>query len=1036
MAQLFFRLFSRYRWLHAPVGLLVMLLQRTPAVRLADQMEWVAEVGSGNLVRSLFTLGALGAFNSLAGASGTVVTTTTDTGGTTTTTTTTAPSTINFSVTNATPANGPAGTVFGVVENLGAMVTVDFSVSGNVTNPKSWSVTGNLPDGLSVVGGNPVNVGAPYKLTISGVPTVSGTWTLTLTAYDGLNETGSSNSVTCNLVIGPAFVTAPAIVTQPADVAAVLGGSATITAVASGSPTPNFQWYHDGLAILGQTSSTLTLNNLKSSDAGKYTMTATTVLGTVTTSSATLTVNAAAVLPSITTQPQGAAVAENSPVTLSVSATGTIALTYQWYKNGIAISGATSSSYQISNAHSGDAGSYTVTVTNSAGVVTSSPASLTVSVASTAPVLLTQPQSTTAAIGAAVNFSASASSTAGLSYQWSKDGSPLAGATTNQYSIPSVSTSDAGSYMVTATNGFGSVSSKAAVLTVNAAQDAPIISGQPQSLTVAPGSGASFSVTAGGTAPFTYQWMYNGTAIANATGASYTNSSVQAGDAGNYTVVVTNSIGSATSQAAVLTVSSSVAAPVFVTQSTGDPVASGHSISFSATTGGNAAALYQWQVSTDGGSSWVSLSDNATYSGTQSAKLTVSNVTNALNGDKYRLIASNTAGATATQAISLSVTVPPIPGPCGIAIDSAGNLFVGDNSNNTIRFVTPAGAVSLLAGAAGQQGSADGTSTGALFRQPRAIALDSAENLYVADTGNSVIRKITPAGVVSTLAGSSSTQGYANGLGTAAIFNSPQALAVDSGGNVYVADTANSIIRLITPAGMVTRFAGTGAMGSSDGLSSQAIFNQPAGIALDSSGNVYVADTFNNTIRKVDTTGNVTTVAGTAGVGGYFDGVGATALFNQPTGLVVDGTGKIYVADTGNEIIRVVATDGTVSTLAGLPTIAGLLDGNGSNAWFNQPKYLSRDSSGNLYVTDIGNAAIRKITPTGDVTTLILTQTSSMPAIPTPTGSSGSTTTGSTSGSSGTTTGGAGGGGAVEPGFVLALLVLAAIPRRRQMKRP
>jgi len=185
----------------------------------------------------------------------------------------------------------------------------------------------------------------------------------------------------------------------------------------------------------------------------------------------------------------------------------------------------------------------------------------------------------------------------------------------------------------------------------------------------------------------------------------------------------------------------------------------------------------------------------------------------------------------------------------------------------------------------------------------------------------------------------------------------------------------------------------------------------------------------------VDASGTVTTLAGVAGVGGYFDGAGTAALFNQPTGLVVDGSGNVYVADTGNDIIRVVASDGTVRTLAGLPTIAGLLDGNGANAWFNQPKYLARDTNGNLYVTDIGNAAIRKITPAGDVTTLSLNQTAAVPAVPVPVSNTvTTTTTPSSSGSTGTSTGGSGGGGAIEPGFIFALALLAAVSRRRRMR--
>jgi sugar lactone lactonase YvrE len=1039
MARVFSQPAAFYRWLHAPVGLLVVLLQRTPVVRLADQVEYVTEICTGSTVRSLFALGALGAYNSLAGASGTTITTTTSTG--TTTTTIIPSSNLIFAATDSTPSSGPAGTAFTVTSNLGAAMNVDFTLTGGVTNPKSWIVSGTLPDGLTVSGGNPVNVGVPYKLTISGTPTMSGVWTVTLTAYDGVDETGAFRSITCIFVVAQNAVTAPVIITQPADAIGFIGGSVTLTAVASGSPVSVYKWYRGSQLLAGQTTQSLTLTNLQASDAGSYTMTATNAVGSVTTAPAIVTVDPSAVTPTITSQPQGATVTELTPVTFSASASGTVTLTYQWNKDGVAIAGATLSSYEIPLAHVSDAGNYTVTVTNSAGSVTSAPATLTVNALQTAPTIVNQPQSVTLTAGSSVSFTVKANGTSPLAYQWSKAGASIAGATASSYSIPQVHAADAGDYTVTVTNNNGAVTSNPATLTINAAQVTPIISTQPQNETVAPGSSASFTVVAVGSDPLAYQWMFNGAAITGATSATYTNSSVQPGDAGTYTVVVSNGTGSATSQGATLAVSaaaSATTAPVFTAQPVSDTVASGHGATFTAAVSSNLPANYQWQVSSDGGATWSALSDSSTYSGTNSATLTVSNVTSAMNGYHYRLVASNTAGSTITNGLTLAVAAPPFPGPFGMAIDASGDLFISDGSNNTIQFVTPAGAVSLLAGASGQQGSTDGSYGSALFRQPHGIALDKSENLYVADTGNSIIRKITPAGVVTTLAGSSTTQGYIDATGTAAVFNSPQALAVDGSGNVYVADTGNSAIRQISPAGVVTTIAGSGFKGSADGTRNGATFNQPSGIVLDSAGNLYVSDTLNDTIRKITPADVVTTLAGVAGVGGYADGPGTTALFNHPTGLAIDGSGNIYVADTGNEIIRVVAPDGTVRSLAGLPTIAGLLDGTGMNAWFNQPESLSLDSSGNLYVTDNGNAAIRKVTSAGVVTTLVLQQTTATPSIPAPANSnssSTSTSSGSTSGTGSTSTASSGGGGTMEPGFVLALLALAAVRRRLRALR-
>src|SRR5947209_4824023 len=205
-------------------------------------------------------------------------------------------------------------------------------------------------------------------------------------------------------------------------------------------------------------------------------------------------------------------------------------------------------------------------------------------------------------------------------------------------------------------------------------------------------------------------------------------------------------------------------------------------------------------------------------------------------------------------------------------------------------------------------GSADGTGNAASFNGPFGVSVGSAGNVYVADTSNSTIRKITPGGVVSTLAGTAGSVGSKDGTGSGARFNCPFGVTVDSAGNIYVADTSNSTIRKVTPAGVVSTLAGTaGGRGSDDGTGSVARFNFPAGVTVDSSGNVYVADSSNNTIRKITPAGVVTTLAGLAppGARDSADGVGSAARFNDPIGVTVDSAGKVYVADTGNNTIRV-----------------------------------------------------------------------------------------------------------------------------------
>jgi sugar lactone lactonase YvrE len=290
---------------------------------------------------------------------------------------------------------------------------------------------------------------------------------------------------------------------------------------------------------------------------------------------------------------------------------------------------------------------------------------------------------------------------------------------------------------------------------------------------------------------------------------------------------------------------------------------------------------------------------------------------------------------------------------------------VADNANTCIRKVTASGVVTTLAGSV-NYGYADGTGAAAQFNLPEGVAVDASGNVYVADTGNNCIRKVTAAGVVTTLAGSV-TNGFADGTGAAAQFNSPSGVAVDASGNVYVADTYNNCIRKVTAAGVVTTLAGSVNYGYADGTGAAAQFSSPYGVAVDASGNVYVADSGNNCIRMVTAAGVVTTLAGSL-YAGSADGTNAAARFNYPVGVAVDASGNVYVADFGNNCIRKVTAAGVVTTLAG--STEGYADGTGMAAQFNLPSGVAVDANGNVYVADYGNNCIRKVTATGVVTTL------------------------------------------------------------------
>ncbi len=989
----FTALYFRFRWLQIPTGLLVMLLQRLPVLRVLTQAECAFEGGAGVVMKSVFALVALGAIDSVAGAT-------------------------MFGVNPATPASGPVGQQFAISGTVNTALSVAFTITGAPGNPRSWSVSGTLPPGLSVVGGTPINVSAPYKMTIAGTPTTQGSWTVTVSAWESSNTKGSRVDCYCVFTIANGANAAPAFTTQPQNVTVNAGSTATFTAVASGSPTPTFQWLRGTTSLTGQTSTTLTLSNVQTADAGSYTVVATNSVGTTTSSAATLTVQTA---PSITTQPASVSVGTGVATSFSVVASGSAPLSYQWKKGGVNIAGATSSTYSIASAQTTDVGSYTVAVTNPAGSLVSNAATLTILAA---PVIATPPQSISVIIGSNVTFSVVASGAAPLSYQWQLGGVAISGATTASYTISNVQVGAAGSYAVVVTNTIGSVTSSAATLTVTASAVAPTISTQPQNVTVTAGVSAAFSVSAAGTSPLSYQWKKGTATIAAATNATYSIASTLLTDAGSYSVVVTNSAGTATSGSATLTVNPPLAAPTITLQPTSETVATGHDVSFSVATTANPAASYQWWISTDGGATWASVQDGTNYAGATTGTLTVKNASVAMSGYLYRCTASNSSGSVNSSSLTLSVAAAIFPAPVGLAINGAGVIFVSDSSTNTIQSVSTSWQASVLAGTSGLQGTADGTGAAALFRQPGGVAIDSAGNLYVADTGNSIIRKITVAGVVTTLAGSASNQGFRDGVGTAAWFNSPAAIAVDGAGILYVADSGNAVIRKIAVDGTVSTFAGTaGATGSTDGSGASARFNLPSGIALDVAGNLYVSDTVNQTIRKITSAGVVSTLAGVAGVSGSADGSGTAASFSQPRGVVVDSAGNVFVADTANSAIRKVTASGNVTTVAGLSTVAGLLDGVGVGAWLNQPKDVKIDAAGNLYVADTGNAAIRKITPAAVVDTPVITAAAVTPP------SSSSSSGGSSAPISDGTPPGKSGAGSMEGWFVLGLVALAAMAR-------
>lgn len=293
--------------------------------------------------------------------------------------------------------------------------------------------------------------------------------------------------------------------------------------------------------------------------------------------------------------------------------------------------------------------------------------------------------------------------------------------------------------------------------------------------------------------------------------------------------------------------------------------------------------------------------------------------------------------------------------PVGVAVDGQGTVYVGDSHNNRVRRIGSDGVVATLAGGVTSGVAfADGPAADARFSEPRAVAVDTAGAVYVADAINNRIRKIGPDGQVTTVAGGPA--GDADGPSAEARFRYPRGVAVDADGNLYVADKDNNRVRKITPVGVVSTLAG-GPAGNADGPAAEARFTFPEGIAVGPDGAVYVADAGNHRIRRIGRDGRVSTLAG--GSPGLADGVSAVARFNTPRAVAADAAGNVYVADAGNNRIRKVTPEGVVTTVAG--SERGYANGVGKAARFDEPFGVAVDLAGNLYVADLNNNRIRKI---------------------------------------------------------------------------
>ena len=466
-------------------------------------------------------------------------------------------------------------------------------------------------------------------------------YAIAVCAANASGESGPSNTVTAIPQM------APSISTQPQSQTATVGQNVTFSIAADGTAPLSYQWKKNDSVIVGATKDSLSLATVQNSNSGAYTVVVSNAAGSIVSNAATLTVTAAAVSPSIATQPASQTAMAGSRVTFTVVATGTGPLIYKWKKNGATLADSTSNSYTIASVANSDAGTYSVVVSNSVGNVVSLDAVLTITSTPVAPTITTQPQSQTITVGQTVTFSVAATGTGLLAYQWKKDTTTISGATSSTYSITNVQSGNAGKYSVLVSDSVGKVLSDSAVLTVTAAPVAPSISTQPLAQTVIAGQNVTLSVIAGGTAPFTYQWKKDTVSISGATSSSLFLSGVQAASAGTYTVVVSNAVGSVVSNGALLTVNDAPTTPSITTQPKSQSVTAGQSVTFSVAAIGTPPLSYQWKR------------NGALLAGDTASSFTISAVAVSDTGS-YTLTVTNNAGNAVSIPAVLTVTQAPV----------------------------------------------------------------------------------------------------------------------------------------------------------------------------------------------------------------------------------------------------------------------------------------------------------------------------------------------------------------------------------------
>ena len=548
---------------------------------------------------------------------------------------------ITVTISGSTTPTAPTITSQPAAANVAAGKNANFTVTAGGTAPLAYYWSKNT---IPLADGGNVSGSATATLTLTGVSaTDAGNYSVLVS-----NAVGTATSTAAALTV----ILPPAITSQPAPQTQAVGSTATFSVSDGGTAPVSYFWLKNGAAIAngtkysGVNSTSLSIATLATTDAGNYSVIVSNLAGSITSSAAALTVVSS---PTITTPPANVSVVAGGNASFTVTAAGSTPLYYHWLKNstpladGGNVSGSATATLNLSAVTAADVASYSVTVSNSLGSVTSPAATLTVAIP---PAIVTPPASATVLAGSNISFTVTASGTAPLYYQWFKNTVAISGATSTTLALTSVSATAAANYSVTVTNAVGTATSGSATLTVLAP---PAITSPPANVTVVQGNPASFSVTASGTAPLTFQWLKNGTFILGATASVLTLAAVTTNDAGSYSVLVTNLVGSLASSSATLTV---VVPPGIVTPPVSASSIVGSNVSFTVTASGTLPLTYQWQKN---GSN---LANGGNVSGATTATLNLTGIS-ATDAASYSVVVGNSAGTATSSAATLTVQLPP-----------------------------------------------------------------------------------------------------------------------------------------------------------------------------------------------------------------------------------------------------------------------------------------------------------------------------------------------------------------------------------------